>query len=136
VFRKFFIFLFFFVYLQASSVEVIKASRYIKYKNQISKSDLYIDTVDISKIDKFCNPIARGDFLNSHFRAKKHIKKDKILCIRDIYKSNIVNNKILFNFGLIEIEKSGKIVRETREYVRIKDENGNLQKIYKNGKIK
>jgi hypothetical protein len=136
VLKKIIVFISFCIFLQASSVEVIKASRDIRYKNPISKTDLYLDIVDINSIDKFCNPVARDDFSKSQFRAKKYIRKDKIICIRDIYKSSIVNDKVLFDFGLIQIERAGKIVRETKDYVRIRDENGNLQKVYKNGKLK
>lgn len=45
------------------------------------------------------------------------------------------NNSVLFNFGSIQIERPGKIIFENDEYIRIKREDGQVEKIYKDGRI-
>ncbi|MCK5111551.1 MAG: hypothetical protein KAQ94_08525 [Arcobacteraceae bacterium] len=118
-----------------ASIEVIKASKNIKFKDKIIKSDIYIDNVDFNKVKRFCKPITKEDLSTNEYRAKIHIKRDNIICKKDLYKLKKIN-KVLFNFGSIQIERSGKIIRETKEYIRLRDDNGEIQKIYKDGRVR
>ncbi len=131
--KYFFIFLFLTVILEAS-IEVFKASKNIQYKDKIIKSDVYIDNIDLNDLKRFCKPITKKDLLTDTYRAKIYIKRGNIICKKNLYKVK-KGNKLLFNFGSIQIERSGKIIRETKEYIRLKDDNGKIQKIYKNGRI-
>ena len=40
---------------------------------------------------------------------------------------------MIFDFGNIEIEKDGKVIKDTKQYVRIKNNDGTIEKIYKDG---
>ncbi len=134
--KKYLIILLFLSTIIEASVEVIKARVNIEYKAKIIKSDVYLDNVSFKKIKRFCTPIEKSDFINNtEFRAKVHIKKGSIICKKDLYQTK-KTNKILFNFGSIQIERSGKIIRETKEYIRLKDDNGKIQKIYKDGRVR
>ncbi len=128
--KYFFILLCFAIGLEAS-YDVVKARYKISYKQKITKSNIYKDKTP--KIKKYCIPISVEDILSTQYRAKKYIKRDEIICTKDVYKLK-TNNRLLFNFGAIQIEKDGKIIRETKDYVRIKNDNGEVQKIYKNGR--
>ncbi len=132
--KKIFLLISMFVFLDASQL-VIKASKNIEYKSKIKKSDLFLDYAD--NIKKFCQPITKEDILNNKYRAKIHIRKGHIICKKDLLKLNAKSaNRILFNFGSIEIERDGKIIRETKDYIRIKNENGKIEKIYKDGRTR
>ncbi|MEA3288576.1 MAG: hypothetical protein U9Q04_00230 [Campylobacterota bacterium] len=66
------------------------------------------------------------------YRAKHYILKDKAICAEDVYIEK--SKKIKFNFGLLEIERSGEVVRETDDYIKIKNRDGKIEKIYKDGR--
>ncbi len=123
--------LLFYTFLDAS-VLVIKASKNIKYKEKITSKDVYLKYVD--NVKRFCIPISKDDIISAEYKAKINIKKGRTLCKKDLYISK--ENRLLFNFGSIEIEKDGKIIKETKEYIRIRNENGKIEKIYKNGLMK
>ncbi len=133
--RKYLIILIFLSGILEASVEVIKARVNIEYKEKVTKADIYLDNVSSKQIKRFCKPVEKKYFINKNeYRAKIHIKKGNIICKKDLYKTK-KTDKILFNFGSIQIERSGKIIRETKQYIRIKDDNGKIQKIYKDGRV-
>jgi hypothetical protein len=68
---------------------------------------------------------------NSQYQAKHFIFKNKFICKKDLKK--IILNKIEYDFGNIVIQRTGKIIGETKIYIRIKNPNGKIEKIYKNG---
>lgn len=131
--KKYFMILLLLTIVLEASVEVIKASKNIRYKEKIFKSDLHIDVVKFTKVQKFCKPITREYLSTNAYRAKNHIAKGAIICQKNLYKVK-KTNRVLFNFGSISIEKDGKIIRETQEYIRVQDENGKVNKIYKDGR--
>jgi hypothetical protein len=123
-----------FISLIEASTKVVKASKNIKYKDLIDARVVYLDNVSESNIKRLCKHATRKDILNNSYYAKKHIKKGKIICLKDLYKINSNGqDKVLFNFGAIQIERNAKLIRETKDYIKIKTENGKLEKIYKNG---
>jgi hypothetical protein len=63
------------------------------------------------------------------YRAKHYILKNTPICANDAYIAQ--SNKIKFNFGNIEIEKEGEVIRETDKYIKIKNLDGKIEKIYK-----
>ena len=120
-----------------ASVQVVKASKTIKYKDLIDSKKVFLDRVDESKIKRFCKHVTKKDIINNTYYAKKHMKKGYILCLKDLYKINSnTQEKVIFNFGSIEIEKSAKLIRETKDYVKIKNQNGKIEKIYKDGSLR
>ncbi len=134
--KYFLIILIFSSVILEASIEVIKARVNIEYKQKITKSDIYLDNVSFKEVKRFCKPIEKESFINNNdYRAKIHIKRGNIICTKDLYKMKKAN-KILFNFGSIQIEKNGKVIRETKDYIRIKNDNGEIQKIYKNGRTR
>lgn len=66
---------------------------------------------------------------NKKYRASHYILKNRPICKDDAYIPK--SNKIKFNFGSIIIEKEGKVIRETDSYIKIKNLDGKIEKIYK-----
>ena len=74
------------------------------------------------------NQFLKQDVLNNVYHAKSYMNKGHILCHKDLY---IVDknkkNRLLFDFGSIEIETDGKLIKETKERVRIQNANGRFE---------
>ena len=121
--------LFFTVHLNAS-VLAIKVVNTISYKNGIYPKDL--KQVYVNNIKSSCIPLTKEDIMSNEYKAKVFLKIGKILCKKDVYIAK--NNRIVFNFGSIQIEREGKVIKETSEYIRIRNANGKIEKIYKDGR--
>ena len=121
------------IFLNASQI-VLFAIKDINYKALLTNQN--ISKKPLLKKDKElrCLPFTQEALEAGNYRAKHYIKKGSIICKKDVYLPQ--NNRVIFNFGAIKIEKSGKVVRETSNYVRIKNESGKVEKIYKDGRIK
>ncbi|WP_320034902.1 hypothetical protein [Halarcobacter sp.] len=123
--------LMFFLSFQAFGIEVLVTKKDIDYKELINLDDLYKSNV--TSVKKFCEPVAENDFRTTKYRASRYLRKGTIICTKDLDKDK--NNSVLFNFGSIQIERPGKIIFENDEYIRIKREDGQIEKIYKDGRI-
>ena len=122
------------IVIEASTL-VIRASKTIKYKEVIKKDELFIDYVNKKDIKRNCKPITKEDILNNVYHAKSYMKKGHIICTKDLYIEDInKKNRILFDFGSIEIETDGKVIKETKKSVRIQNVNGKFETIYKDGR--
>ena len=66
------------------------------------------------------------------YRTKHYISKNKIICKKDVYVP--VVRKVKFKFGMIEVEREGSIIKETNQYIKIKNLDGSIEKIYKDGR--
>jgi len=130
--RKLFLFLLILNLSLEASILVVKTSKNIAYKNKITTDNVHLEYVN--NVKRSCSPLTKKEVESNFFNAKIYFKKDRIVCKKDVYKAD--DSRLLFDFGTIEIEKSGKIVHETSNYVRIKDNNGKVEKIYKNGILK
>ncbi len=128
--RSFFFILFCTINLY--SIEVIKTKTKINYNEIISTKELY--KIEVTNVKKLCIPVTVDDFNNNKFVATRYLKKDSILCQKDI--KLYTKKSVLFNFGSIEIEKSGKIIFENDKYIKIKRDDGKIEKIYKDGRLK
>ena len=62
------------------------------------------------------------------------INKNTIICEKDV--KGLENEGIVFNFGGLKIEKKGKIIFENSEFIRIKNLDGTIEQIYKDGRLK
>jgi hypothetical protein len=69
---------------------------------------------------------------NGKYRASHYILKNRAICADDVYTEK--PKKVKFNFGLLEIEMNGEIVSETDDYIKIKNGDGKIEKIYKDGR--
>lgn len=117
--------------LNLHSIDVIVTTSKINYKEIIPKNKLSLNTV--SKVKKHCIPVTVEDFKKEKYVAKRYIRKGTILCTKDIEKYS--KSSVLFNFGAIEIERTGKIVFENDKYIKIKKDDGKIEKIYKDGRL-
>ncbi len=124
-------FLLFFFTLNLYSIEVIVAKTKINYKEVISLEKL--SKVEVSSVKKYCTPVTVKDFETTKYIAKHYIRKGSVICLKNIAKYK--KSSVLFNFGSIEIERNGKVIFENNEYVKIKREDGKIEKIYKDGRL-
>ncbi len=127
-----FFYLSIFSILKLFSAEVIIAKIDIPYNNALSPSNVAI--LKLKDIPKDCKPITIDNLKKEKYFTKRYLQKDKIICQKDLKKES--NNKVIFSFGSIEIETNGKILYENDEYIKIKRDNGKIEKIYKNGRAR
>ncbi|WP_417326503.1 hypothetical protein [Halarcobacter sp.] len=109
----------------------------------VTKGDVHfnefitLDMVSLGKVQnvkRHCIPTTIDDFKTKKLQATHYMKKGYVICQDDVKEFN--EKSVLFNFGSIEIEKNGKIIFENDDYIRIKKSNGDIEKIYKDGRIK
>ncbi len=112
-----------------SAILVVKSSTNIRYQEEISSSNVHLEYVN--NVKRSCSPVTKKEIIKNKYSAKVFFRKGRIICKKDVYSKH--NNILIFDFGTIEIEKSGKIIRETNDYIRVKDSTGKVNKIYKNG---
>lgn len=122
--------LFTFTNLQAITVLIAKES--IKYEEKLSTSKLRL--VNVNKIKKSCIPLTLSNVQNNEYRTTHYINRNSIICQKDV--KIYENNSVLFNFGALQIEKKGQIIFENDKFIRIKKDNGKIEKIYKDGRLK
>lgn len=118
--------------LKLFSSEVIIAKIDIPYNIALSPSNVSI--LQLNDIPKDCEPITIDELKKDKYFTKKYLQKDNIICQKDLKRKS--NNKVIFNFGSIEIETNGKILYENDEYIKIKRDSGTIEKIYKDGRAR
>lgn len=106
------------------------ATKSINWKEQITLANVKLiqsnskykckEYLDIKRLKK------------NKYRAKHYILKDFVICADDVYVA--VSKKIKFNFGFFEIERDGEIIKETDKYIKIRNLDGKIEKIYKDGR--
>ena len=122
------IFILFLVFFNLYSSEILISKRNINYKDVINSE--YLELVNISN-DIRCTTFDKNLLKKHKYQAKRYIYKGKAICYKDLQKVQI--NKIKYDFGNIEIQRDGKVVGENKDYVKIKNYDGTVIKIYKNG---
>ena len=116
----------------SQSIPLIISTKSINYKELVSsKYKVLLNTEANRKFYKVrCKEfIAPEELKNNEYRAKHYIRKNKVICKKDIFIH--ISKKIKFNFGFLEIEKDGEVVRETEQYIKIRNYDGSTQKFYK-----
>lgn len=108
----------------------VYASKNINYKEAITK-DMIMQKKIEEKIN--CTPIEKNELEKNQYSAKRYIVKDTIICTKDV--ELFKKNAVVFDFGTFEIEQQGKIIFENEEYIRIKKNDGSIEKIFKDGRI-
>ena len=131
-FLKFLLILCCFSFSNLFAIDVLVAKEKIKFKERLQTKKLMRKKA--SKIYRHCVPVKLEDLNKTQYLAKHHIPKGSIICTKDIKKYE--KSSILFDFGSIEIEKDGKIIRDTKKYIKIKKPDGKVEKIYKDGRLK
>ncbi len=125
-------FVFFLSFVNLMAIDVILTKEAINFEEKIDFSKLRL--MKVSNLKKSCIPVSLLQLQKNKYIAKHYINKRVVLCQRDIkiYK----DNSVVFDFGSIQIEKKGQIIFENDKFIRIKKENGKIEKIYKDGTLK
>ena len=116
--------------LFAATVLVSKGS--IGFEEKLDNSKVVVQNV--TDINKSCIPLTLSDLEKEEYLTSHYINKNTIICLKDVKKYE--EESIVFNFGGLKIEKKGKIVYENKDYIRIKNTDGTIEQIYKDGRIK
>lgn len=113
------------------AIEVVVVTSNIDFHETISTSKLAVS--EVKSVRKYCTPLKISDFESNNLIAKRYLKEGTILCTKDIEENS--KNKVLFNFGSIEVERPGEIIYENDEFIKIKKLDGKIEKIYKDGRV-
>ena len=125
-------FLSLFLSLNSFAISVLISKEAINFEEKIHHSKLRLQNV--SEINKACIPLKLSEVQNEEYISTHYINKNTIICQKDVKKYN--DEGIVFNFGGVKIEKKGKIIYENNEFIRIKNLDGSIEQIYKDGRIK
>ena len=104
------------------------SSKDIKYKEYLTFEDL--QDININK-KIYCTKFDKLKLLEEEYIAKRHIIKNTPICTKDVEVAP--NHRIKFDFGNIVIERSGEFMGETDKYIKVKTQDGTIEKIDKNG---
>ncbi|MEA3383266.1 MAG: hypothetical protein U9Q20_01130 [Campylobacterota bacterium] len=119
----------FVISLSADDKLVPVSVKSINWKEKITSSN--VNLVKTSEKYK-CKKYLDIDILKENrYRAKHYILKNRALCKENVFVQS--DKKIRFNFGFVEIEKEGELIKETDQYIKIKNLDGTITKIYKDG---
>lgn len=119
-------------YINVSALVVLVAKKPINYEEKLDLSFLKMKSVAILK--KTCKPLSLAQVKKNEYITSHYINTGSIICTKDV--KAYIDNSVLFNFGTFQIEKKGKIVYENDDFIRIKKNNGKIEKIYKDGRLK
>ena len=126
---SFFIFL---LNLNLFAISVLVSKKSIAFEEKLDNSKVVVQNV--TEINKACLPLKLSELQNEDYITTHHINKNTIICSKDVKKYE--NESIVFNFGGLKIEKKGKIIYENKDFIRIKNVDGTIEQIYKDGRIK
>ena len=125
-------FLCLFLSINTFAIDVLISKDAIKFEEKINASKLKLQ--NINEINKACIPLRLDEIQNEEYISNHYINKNTIICQKDVKKQN--DEGIVFNFGGLKIEKKGKIIYENNEFIRIKNLDGTIEQIYKDGRTK
>lgn len=117
---------------QVFAISVLVAKESIKYEEKINSSKIIEKNVE--NINQTCVPLTLEKLNSAEFVASHHINKNRVICEKDIKTTD--NQSVVFNFGGVRIEKKGKVIFENSEFIRIKNLDGTIEQIYKDGRLK
>ena len=121
----------FFILLNVTANEILVSNVNIKYKQHLNYDNL--STLTANKRIR-CITFNKEKLKSNVYEAKHYILKNKPICNKDVKLS--VTKKIKYDFGNIVIERNGEIVGETKKFIKIKNNDGTIDKIYKNGQLR
>lgn len=117
--------------INSFAVTVLVSVQAINFEEKIDKSKLKVQ--NIKELNKSCIPLKLSD-MEEDYVSTHYINKNSIICTKDVKKYK--DEGIVFNFGGVKIERKGKIIYENNEFIRIKNPDGTIEQIYKDGRIK
>lgn len=118
--------------INSFAISVLISKEAIKFEEKIHYSKLRLQNV--SEINKACVPLKLSEIQNEEYISTHYINKNTIICQKDVKKYK--DEGVIFNFGGLKIEKKGKIIYENSDFIRIKNLDGTIEQIYKDGRIK
>ncbi|MDC0932355.1 hypothetical protein OAR97_00775 [Arcobacteraceae bacterium] len=129
--KKILLIVFFVTIVNAKEVQVIPfTNKSINFKNKIYSQDVrLIQITGKNPCKKYLDikTLKKNKYFTTHY-----IGKNKPLCAKDVYIREM--NKVNFRFGNLEIEKEAELIRETKSYIKIKNLDGTIEKIYTDGR--
>ena len=123
------VFLFFNLFANGDVLVPI-ANKNIKYKDKVFSYD--VSFVPESKNYSCKKYIDMNLLKQNKYYAKSFLRKGKPICRRNVMVPQ--GNTVKFKFGNLEIEKEGSVLNETDQYIKIKNLDGTINKIYKDGR--
>jgi hypothetical protein len=114
------------------AISVLIAKESINFEEKIDSTKLIVQNV--SDISKACIPLKLSDIQKQDYVTTHFINKNTIICQKDV--KDYKDTGVIFNFGGVKIEKKGKIIYENDQFIRIKNLDGSIEQIYKDGRIK
>ena len=119
------------VSIAAQNIQVVPiAKKDIQYKSKIYTNDVLL--VQVNKkynCNKYLNLI---DLKKNKYYATHYIAKNRVICFKDVMIPEV--KKVKFRFGNLEIEKEAELIKETKSYIKIKNLDGTIEKIYTDGR--
>jgi hypothetical protein len=114
------------------AISVLISKESINFEEKIDNSKVKMQNVD--EINKTCIPLKLSQLQNEEYITTHYINRNTIICLKDVKKYK--DEYIIFNFGGVKIEKKGKIIYENSDFIRVKNLDGTIEQIYKDGRIK
>ena len=114
------------------AISVLVSKESISFEEKLN--DTKVAVQNVAEINKSCIPLKLSELQNADYITTHHINKNTIICLKDVKKYE--NESIIFNFGGLKIEKKGKVIYENKDFIRIKNNDGTIEQIYKDGRIK
>jgi hypothetical protein len=118
--------------IKTFAISVLISKEAINFEEKLDPSKLMVQNVN--EIMKSCTPLKLSQVQNEEYVTTHYINKNTIICLKDVKKYE--DNAIVFNFGGVKIEKKGKIIYENNDFIRIKNLDGTIEQIYKDGRLK
>lgn len=118
--------------INAFAISVLVSQDAINFEEKLDVSKVKLQNV--SEINKSCVPLKLSEIQNEEYITTHYINKNTIICTKDVKKYE--NESIIFNFGGVQIEKKGKVIFENKDFIRIKNIDGTIEQIYKDGRLK
>ena len=126
-----FIAILFLTIFSLNATEILVSDKNIKYQEVLDYDNL--STTTTSKRIR-CEMFNKNNLFDKIYQAKHYILKGKAICNKDV--QIVKKHKIRYDFGNIVIERDGKVIGENKKYIRVKNLDGTIDKIYKNGQLK
>jgi hypothetical protein len=118
--------------INAFAISVLVSQEAINFEEKLDASKVKLQNV--SELNKSCVPLKLSEIQNEEYITTHYINKNTIICTKDVKKYE--NESIIFNFGGVQIEKKGKVIFENKDFIRIKNIDGTIEQIYKDGRLK
>ena len=120
------------VNIKIFAITVLVSNEAIKFEEKLDVSKVKVQ--NITNLNKNCEPLSLSSLQKEEYITTHYINKNTIICTKDVKKQE--DNVIVFNFGGVRIEKKGKIIFENDDFIKIKNIDGTIEQIYKDGRLK